>query len=135
MIFKWSDLRTHMHVGRKFGRVSYRRVGLLKEPQGVLSSISGNKTSISSPEMCKHWERLQGAKSHSGGISTEGTEHRFRRRSVPNRCRTIIYLFIYFISFFSFFIFLVLFQLLLYIYKKIEKWVLRSQTPHGWIKK
>ena len=39
----------------KLGGASYRRVGLLKgEPQGVLSSTSESKTSISSPEMCKH---------------------------------------------------------------------------------
>ena len=39
-------------------------------------------------------------KSHSGGISTEATEYRFRRRSAPIRHRTFIYLFILFLFFF-----------------------------------
>ena len=76
------------------------------------------------------FKRLQGAKSHSGGISTEGTEHRFRRRSVPNRCRTFIYLFILFLfsSFWFFFNFCCIFDLSLQLFN-IFRALSKNDTP------
>ena len=114
MIFKWSDLAYARMWGGNLEECLIDGLDCWIEPQGVLSSTSESKTTISSLEMRRHWERLQGAKSHSGGISTEATEHRFRRRSVPNRCRTLIYFILYFFFFlfssfwffFNFFVYL-----------------------------